>query len=202
MKNSIQILLWIVLSAVLLKTNIAQTRGIEIGGLVGYHLGGTANEFKIPGAMDYEFVLNVPVRSGLVAQISYTRHDSELRLNVNGLPESTAFGISTEYIQGGALIPVKKGKFVPFGLILLGAARFAPKDSKFSDEWLFSVAVGGGAKFYMSERIGFRLQARALAPLKFDSAGIFCSSGGCSGGVSAGFRFFSLDFSAGVFIII
>ena len=202
MKNFLKVIIMFVLYFGIYQTSSAQPKGIEFGGSVGYHLGGTSYDFKIPGDMDYEIVLNVPVQSGIIAELSYTRHDSELRINVNGLPETTAFGLSTEYFHGGAVIELKKGKIVPFGLITLGATRFAPADSRYDDEWLFSVIAGGGAKMYVSERIGLRLQARALAPLEFTGGGIFCGTGGCSSGISAGFRFFSLDFSAGVFIII
>jgi len=59
---------------------------------------------------------------------------------------------------------------------------------------------GGGGKFYLSDKIGLRLQARMLLPMTFSGGGAWCGTGGCAAGFGAWAVLVQFDFTVGVFI--
>jgi len=73
-----------------------------------------------------------------------------------------------------------------------------------SDHVSFSAALGGGVKFFFSDRIGIRLQGRLLLPMYFSGGGLFVGigSGGTSSGVSVSTGVLAVqgDFSGGLII--
>jgi hypothetical protein len=89
----------------------------------------------------------------------------------------------------------------PFGAFSLGATQYTFDSG--SDQWFFSVTLGGGAMIDLSDRVGIRLQGRFMMPLTFSGVGIGCGigSGGASCGGGAGFwaPMLSGDLSAGIY---
>jgi hypothetical protein len=47
----------------------------------------------------------------------------------------------------------------PYAGISLGSLNLVPADNYFRDVWYFALGTQGGVKFYVSKRIGLRLQA-------------------------------------------
>jgi hypothetical protein len=68
------------------------------------------------------------------------------------------------------------------------------------DIWRFAFTVGGGAKIYLSDRFGLRLQGRIMAPLYFSGGGVYFGTGGSGFGVSGGIPILQGDFTAGLII--
>jgi opacity protein-like surface antigen len=182
--------------------NNSSGRGGEIGGFVGYQMLGRSGQVNIIDDWNFGFTLNIPVRPGIRGELSYTRQNSSLKSDIPLRGDTKLFDMSVEYFHIGGLAerPMPGSPATPFALFSLGATRFAPKDSNFDDEWRFSIAAGLGVKVNASERIGLRLQARALMPLQFSGGGIFCGTGGCSAGLGAGIQMFQIDTSAGLYV--
>jgi len=174
-------------------------RGGEIGGFVGYQMLGRSGEVNIIDDWNFGFQLNMPVRPGIKGELSYTRQNSYLKSDIPIDGDTKLFDMSVEYFHIGGLAEKPAGRATPFALFSLGATRFAPKNVSLEDEWRFSIAAGLGTKVNASERVGLRLQVRALMPMQFSGGGLWCGTGGCDVGFGAGIQMFQIDASAGLF---
>ncbi len=108
--------------------------------------------------------------------------------------------MSIEYFHAGALYVPKWGKVRPIGIITLGFTRSHLKSGDREDDWRFSVAVGGGAKFFVTENITFRIQGRLLAPVYTSDTTIYCTNGTCVFKIEAGTLIFQADLITGLTI--
>ena len=81
-----------------------------------------------------------------------------------------------------------------------GATLFDAKDASLTDEWLFSITLGGGGKFDLSKSVGIRLQARMLVPLVISGGGLWVGTGGASVGFGTWAPIVSFDFTAGIYV--
>ena len=89
---------------------------------------------------------------------------------------------------------------VPFGLLNLGLMNLKGETTSagpFSEDW-FTVGLGGGLKYYFSDHVGIRLQARILLPMQFAGIGVGCGTGGCGGGVTTYTNTIQGDFTGAV----
>lgn len=161
----------------------------ELFGLAGYltngHVTVAQGELKFEDNVSYSLGVDVPVDRNMQAEISWSMSPSKATLDqyLGNTIQLTDVYIHT--FQAGALIePNKQQKARPFGLISLGASLFSPSDSKYSDKWLFSFALGAGLKVDLSKKVGIRLQARLIVPMQFAGTSIWFGTGG--GGVSVG----------------
>ena len=192
----------LLLSAILFQTN-AQKK-IEIFGLAGYQINGDVTvargELSFDDGMSYGLGIDIPVDRYMQAEISWTMASSNVSLDEylgSNIPISDLY-IHT--FQAGALVEPKKGnKVSPFGLFSLGATLFTPTEGNYEDEWRFSIALGGGVKVEMSDKVGLRFQARLMIPMVFEGTSIYFGTGG--GGVALGAytAFVEGDFSGGLY---
>lgn len=152
---------------------------------------------------NYGLGLDVGVNKGILVELNYTHNQTTARLRRFNGGDQPLFDINTHYIQIGAHYEFRRTreqKTVPYTLVTLGATLFDAKKASLSDEWRFSVAIGGGGKFYLGKNFGIRLQGRLLMPLNFSGAGMWCGFGGCSVGVGSWATLIQFDLTAGVFI--
>ena len=191
------------LSAFVVQTKAQQKT--EIFGLAGYLTNGrvTAAQgtLKFKDNVSYGFGVDVPVNRNMQAEISWSMSPSQATLDMYLGNSNQLTDVYIHTFQAGALIePNKQQKARPFGLISLGASLFSPSDSKYSDKWLFSFALGAGLKVDLSKKVGIRLQARLIVPTQFAGTSIWFGSGG--GGVSVG-AYSTIaqgDFTGGLYI--
>ena len=96
---------------------------------------------------------------------------------------------------------------VPYGLVNLGMLNvqsdaFGTYSS--NSENYFTAGLGGGLRYYLSDRIGIRLQARLLFPMQFGGVGFGCGigtgGGGCGAGVSTYTNIIQGDFTEGIIL--
>lgn len=204
-KNYNSIALFILTIAIFYSSEIsAQTEIYGFGGYMTYSSVYVAEgTLSFNDGFNYGFGLDVPIDRGMFVELNYTHNQTSTRLRRhNGITEPL-FDMNTHYFQVGALYEVKKGsnqKAYPYGLLTLGATMFHPQDPKLSDEWFFSVSLGGGGKINLSKSVGLRLQARLLLPLVLSGGGLWCGTGGCGVGVGTWANLVQFDFTAGVFI--
>lgn len=145
-----------------------------------------------------ELDVNVQPYTQLI--LLYDRQDTQITFNPDFGTKQTLGDVAVEYWHIGGLRGVPQGNIMPFGSFTLGATRMNYKNSTLSDDWHFSMILGGGAKIYMNERLGIRLQARL--PFTFTNTfwGVGCGGGGCGttiGGTGVG----QLDFSGGLMLL-
>jgi hypothetical protein len=119
------------------------------------------------------------LQPGAQLALLYSRQDSELTFKRGaGGGTQDVTGISVEYFQIGGIGGMKQGNTLPFGMVTLGATRFA-FDKYNNDVWKFSVMLAFGAKVYATDVIGLRVQASLPFTFVSGGMGIGCGTGGC-----------------------
>jgi len=183
---------------------LAQVELFGFGGYMTYSsVAVREGDLKFDDGPNYGFGLDVAIQRGVFVELNYTHNQTSVRLQRFNGPNEQLFDMNTHYFQLGAQYEFKtspKQKAFPYTIASLGATLFDAKDASRTDEWRFSVAFGGGGKFYLSDKIGLRLQVRLLMPLIFSGGGMWCGTGGCGAGVGAWTSIVQFDFTAGVFI--
>lgn len=173
----------------------AQNSRVEITPYGGYMLAGSVKfyqgKLKIHDNASYGGVLSIRMTNSTLVEFTYLRLDSKAdwqpyREYSIDYPEVLDVGIGQNYLQVGAVneVVLDNDQLRPYGTYSLGATWLHAKDADVPDEWFFSVTAGLGLKYYFTDRIGIRLQARLLLPLVFDGAGFYMGIG--TGGASTG----------------
>ena len=204
-KNCNSIALFFFTLAILFSSEaLAQTEIFGFGGYMTYSsVAVREGDLQFKDGPNYGFGLDIGIQRGVFVELNYTHNQTSVRLKrFNGFNEDL-FDMNTHYFQIGAQYEFRKSpkqKAFPYTLATLGATLFDAKDPSLTDEWRFSVAFGVGGKFYLSDKIGLRLQTRLLMPLTFSGGGMWCGTGGCSAGVGAWASVVQFDFTVGVFI--
>lgn len=91
--------------------------------------------------------------------------------------------LNTHYIQLGTIKTFRKNNIAPFIGGNLGVAIFSPEDTRYDTDVYFAVSGLGGAKIYLNDKFGIRLQGRLFMPIYFANLSFYCSTGGCGTGV-------------------
>jgi hypothetical protein len=202
------------LAAALMLVTTTQAQKAEIGGFYGISFNSQIRtyygEFKVDDKANYGGQLSIAMSSSTFLELLYNRTDTKVQYY--SLNTSDPIDMSIEYYHVGGLqqMDIGSDRLAPFGVFTLGATRFDLKDPVdfenpgtpvyYGDSWMFSIALAGGAKIYLHERIGIRLQARLGMPMRFNGLYLGVGTGGASAG--AGFRvpLVNFDLSAGVFL--
>jgi Outer membrane protein beta-barrel domain len=164
----------------------------ELGGYGGYLFGDSiegksgvvTSQASISGAPSYGGFLDVLVRRGAFAELSYTRAPTELAVHLsNGT--SARYDLLVQYLQIGGLLEFKVPRaewLRPVFGGTLGASIFSADNDGFNyDEWRFSLLFEGGVKIQPVPFFGIRLRARVGATFLTDNSAMFCASGaGCA----------------------
>lgn len=176
--------------------------------MAGWQWGGTldfvSGDVHINAAPNYGGALSVPVRPGMLAELSYSYQNAEVVGRPNGSGgDFHLFDLGTHYMQAcGLRLAGRPGsKATPFVMGGLGATVFAPGNSdfgQFDTQWLFSMTMGGGVMVAMNERVALRLQARFLLPINWVSGGAYFGTGGGGLTVSGGSALPQGDASVGL----
>jgi Outer membrane protein beta-barrel domain len=175
----------------------------ELGGFVGWQLGTNkvsflGGEAGLKSSLNYGAELNFPVNRGGSFVLLWNHQSTDLDVNnFGGVREDRP--VSVNYFHAGGMMEFPQDNLRPFVMFTLGTTWLSPADSNVSDEWRFSMMLGGGLKVDMSERVGLRGQGRLWATTISTSGGFWCGTGGCSVGLG-GYGVWSLEMSAGMYI--
>jgi hypothetical protein len=181
--------------AVLLVAGSAEAQNqsrFELGAYGGYLFGGTAEgesgvsraKATIESAPSYGGIIDIAVRRGAFAELSYSRQPTELSLRLSD-GTNYRYDLLVQYFQIGGLLefntPAVDWLRPTFGGTI-GATVFTANDDRASyEEWRASIILEGGAKIRLTEHFGLRLRARGFATLLTDDSALFCASGaGCA----------------------
>ena len=183
-----------------------QAQELEIAPTVGYFWGGKLRtyygELRLGEGMNYGLSMNYSVAPGTLFEAFWTISSTDVNYFEYGFNEFTdQFKINTNYIHIGVVQEMNYGEaFRPYGVFTFGTTIFSPE--KYGTYWQFSLGLGGGLKFYASDRIGFKVQGRFLLPIYFRGGGLWCGTGGCGYGLSAGTAIAQGDVTAGLVIVL
>jgi hypothetical protein len=189
----------ILLGMLILVPALGWAQKFEITPMIGYQFGGKVQgdvrDLNIDGNVNYAIYLGYQAIPKLFVELSYTYMKTSMKWEYDLLPDEPLGDLGIHYFQIGSSRVFMDGRVQPFALGSLGATWFNPEDSAIDDEWRFSIALGGGAKVWITQKIGARLQGRLLMPISFE--GVWFGTGGAG---LAGSVLFQGDFSAGVVI--
>ncbi|MBA7526308.1 hypothetical protein ES705_18469 [subsurface metagenome] len=196
-----------VIFAILSSGTFGQINYVDVTPTFGYHFGGRARfyegDIKIQDAATYGITLSVPVAWGVSGELSWSRSDSKANFYpIRPEYEEDELEMATNYFLIGGMKEMGEGPAKAFGGFTLGMAWFDSKESRVDDIFRFSISLGAGVKYMVSDRIGLRLQGRFLVPIYFAGGGIFCGIGGggssCGVSVGGGSTILQGDISAGL----
>jgi hypothetical protein len=112
--------------------------------------------------------------------------------------------IALNYYMLGFVQLVSGDKAQPYGLFNIGMLNVSTDQSGYSSFNYFTVGLGGGLKYYFSDHVGIRIQARFLMPMQFSGVGFGCGIGtggaNCGAGVYSYSNLFQGDFTGGLII--
>jgi opacity protein-like surface antigen len=189
--------LTIIFLAISVTTAAAQ---VDVGAYGGWTLGGKSGNANIKNDWNYGAFLDYTIQPGLKAELFYNRMESVLEIrDVAGFKQDLG-SMSVEYFQIGVMKELPMDQLAPFTLVTVGATRFAPKESGIKDDWRFSITLGLGANYHVTEKIGLRAGGRLLLPMFWGGGGFYCGTGGCGVGLGSRATFIQVDLSAGLFI--
>lgn len=188
-------------------STILQAQKIELTPILGYTLSGQVDgyygSYDVKDEMTYGGLLSLEMAQMTYAEFSYQRKDT--RVQVRGYNfGSEQYDLAVEHYQLGGVREFKEGDMVPFAKVSLGASRYLQTSGGDRTYWMFSGAVGLGAKLFLNDRIGIRLHTNLTLPMEFSGGGIFCGigsgGGGCSTGVSFNVPLVHWDIGGGLII--
>lgn len=161
----------------------AQT--VEIAPFTGQRFGGsfedanTLTEFKVGDSNAYGLMLDFDTEPDKQIEIYLSRQNTHLTTTgiFTGNP---LFDLTIDYYHiGGLYMPPEGEKVRPFVSGSFGFTRMIPKRAGLSTETYFSIALGGGAKYFFSKAVGIRFDVRGIYTAVNSDSAVFCS-GGCS----------------------
>ncbi|MEI6433250.1 MAG: hypothetical protein WCP32_00295 [Bacteroidota bacterium] len=197
-RNSLLITVMFFISTVI----IAQA--VEVTPFGGYVFPGTMNanggEIRFNGNAQYGGMISIAVSRVMDVDLIYNRSDTKADVNSYNIIGGNIWQVplSINYMHVGFTKNFRINQMVsPFVGLNLGASLFYPKEN-YQEEWFFSMGLNGGAKFYLSKRVGFRLQAQAFMPIQGSGFSFFAGSGGSGGGVSVYSSLFQFGFTGGL----
>lgn len=120
------------------------------------------------------------------------------------IDEKDQINIAMNYYMLGFVQKFSAGQAEPFGILNIGMLNVSSERPDVSSINFFTVGLGGGIKYYFTDHVGIRLQARLLIPMQFSGIGFGCGIGtggaSCGAGVNAYSSIFQGDFTGGLVI--
>jgi len=182
-------------------------RKVELTPFGGYMFGGKFRYYE--GEMKYENAANygITVDFELAPNTKLEFFWAQMQTTATFKPyygydyiDIDPFDVNVNYYQLGSLreVDIDNENIKPFGVFTLGATQFKPTSGGYTDNWEFSITLGGGLKIWFSEVIGIRLQGRLMMPMYFGGVGFYAGTGGSGLSVGAGSAIIQGDFTGGL----
>jgi hypothetical protein len=191
------------------KFELSPFGGYMFGGKIAFYEG----DLKIKDNGNYGLALDIRLASDTQIELMWT----QMATTGEFIPyfgydylALQQFDVTVGYIQIGSVREFDMDKVKPFGVFTLGTTYFMPKDATFNegsyftetttleDSWKFSVTLGAGAKIWLSDRVGIRLQGNLMLPMFWGGAGFTVGTGGAGFTVGAGTSMVQGDFTGGL----
>lgn len=149
---------------------------------------------------DYGLGLKFNIENELSAEVSWSMQKTSGTLRTFKGERIFLSDATIHHFLAGAVYETMYGNIRPIGLVSVGATLLHPTNKNFENAVRFTIALGVGGKFYLSDRFGIRLQGRLILPMQFNEGGFWCSTGGCGTYIGSWTQFIQGDFSGGIFV--
>ena len=192
---------------------------VEVTPFIGYQMGASTNSYygklRYKTGESYQLAMNFDVVDVVEIELSYNISQSYLQIDNYSYYPGNAPGYGDKidanyhFYQIGVLKGMRMGNIKPYGLMTLGAAHMTFSDKSqisdgysTSDVWRFAFNLGLGAKLYLSDRLGIRVQGKLNLPISGVGFGVGCGGGGCGTGVSTTSYFVQGEVQAGLIVVL
>ncbi|MEJ2620018.1 MAG: outer membrane beta-barrel protein [Candidatus Thiodiazotropha sp.] len=165
-------------------TSQAAESELEFTPFVGYRFGGTLEDerkdrrWEFAEASDWGFTLSQPASETTRYEFLYSHQDTSL---ADTTDPNNAFDLDVHYFHMGGTVDVyhkRHERFTPYFSGGLGMTYLHPGQSGYENKTRFSLSLGGGLKWYPTERLGIRFEMRGYSTLVNSNSTLFCD-GGC-----------------------
>lgn len=110
-------------------------------------------------------------------EILYSRQQTDTD-GVTAPGAAPAVDLDVEYLHlGGTYYPAEYA-YSPYVIGGLGITRFTPKPGELDDRTDFSLSIGAGMRFPLTDRFALRLEGRGFLTFVDPDAAVFCRSDG------------------------
>lgn len=158
---------------------------LEFTPFTGHRFGGSFeldNHYQgldIDHSTDWGFTISQAASDSTRYEFLYSHQDSSL---ADTTDPNNAFGLDIHYLHLGGTVDVSpfdhaEDKVTPYITGGLGMTIMNPSHRGYNDETRFSLSVGGGLKWYPTERFGIRFEMRGYSTLIDSSETLFCDPG-------------------------
>jgi len=138
---------------------------------------------SIGSAAAYGATIDIAVRRGAFAEISYTRQATDLSLRISD-GSQYRYDLLVQYLQIGGLLEFRTPGadwLRPIFGGTIGAAIYSADDAGFKyEEGALAMIFEGGAKIRLAEFLGLRVRGRLLGTFITDQSALLCAGGGCA----------------------
>ncbi|MDX2411496.1 MAG: outer membrane beta-barrel protein [Woeseiaceae bacterium] len=159
----------------------------EITPFAAYRVGGSFEEMNGDGRVELNdsnaqgIMFNIKANPNGQYEFLYSRQSTDARTDGFLLNDPT-IDLDVETFHFGGTYLFDGDKTRPFLALTLGLTQFDPGLTDSNSESFFSASIGGGVQLNATNRLGFRLEARAFTTFVEDDSNIFCVSSGGAGG--------------------
>ena len=168
------------LAATILVTQLtpAYAQDYEITPYIGWRTSSSLEDVETGETIDlketdsFGIILSMKKNLDTNYDFLFSRQNTELQ------SATVTESLRIDYYHLGGTIFYDYDKLHPFVSGGLGATHISPANDAFSSETKFSLSVGGGLKFPLTQNVGLRLEARGYGTVVSSGGTILCS-GGC-----------------------
>lgn len=172
---------------------VEQRSKLELSAQAGYSFGSYIRTYNgdltLNGGIWYGGAIDYLFRKDIAFEASYSYRKGTMDFDPYYAYDWTAGELnslgdmSTHFIQLGTIKTFRKNNVAPFIGGNLGMVIYSPDNPLYETNVFFAVSGLGGAKIYLSDKFGIRLQGRLYLPIYFANLTFYCGGGGCGTGV-------------------
>jgi opacity protein-like surface antigen len=165
---------------------VASASNYEITPIFGYTFGGefqdsvTGTTLDVKDNPNYGIILDINTTPDAQIELYYSVQPTQLKADNGLFTGNPQFDLDIHYIHLGGTYGVGTEKLKPYVVASVGATYMDPKGTGHNSETRFSMSLGGGVKYFLTEHIGLRLEGRGFGTVFGDSAAAFCANGACA----------------------
>ena len=153
----------------------------ELTPYAGYRFGGSFDSEDGSASVRLDdrgsggLILNVRETANTQWEVIYARQDTVA--DTSALAEfAPSTNVQMDFLQGGGTYEFEGTSVRPYLAATIGGTHISPEAPGLNSDTFWSMSIGLGLQFRPSERLGFRLEARAWGTLIDSDTDLFCVS--------------------------
>jgi hypothetical protein len=136
----------------------------------------TNDSIDLKETSSFGIILSMKQKRDSYYDFLFSRQDTELQPSTSA---STPTALRFDYYHLGGTVFYDHDDLHPFVSGGLGVTHISPANDIFSSQTKFSLSIGGGLMFPLSQSIGLRLEARGYGTVVDSDGSLLCANGAC-----------------------